>query len=916
MQLSSTSDYILDSLSSLDNILGEFVSYYIQENNESSWLYNYFKERVEFYFENIDTKRIEKPFISSLLPIELRNRPLVSETVFLKSILPHYFRGFRDSGVSIKFDSKLVIVEGRNSQGKTSLVEALEWLLTGNLSRRDSRELGDSKELENCISNSFRPLEENTWVEAVFVKNEEIIKLKRTLIKDYGKSRNDSCSSILFKNNIEMSTKEESELKEQLFGLVPPILMQHTLGVFVKDNPSDRYKYFESLLNLDGLTNLIERSTISDEVLDNNKFSAEISVFEKLKLIVNNKSNYLHRYNNVKIDKKEDFLVKLLIEIAHKDFFDSHSKHTIEEIYSLIRNKCENKKDDWFPLYQNIRPNQVSENMFFNIIKKYEGNDWIDKTKSLFFEIQAIKTDQDAQIKLILKDVVMKLMNVNLLNTTTDFQICPLCDHIDKPTLSLERINELTSDISITTELTHKNLELGKQFEILSNDFNTVLNLSKNFLPSFPSEDDFLKNLQNSEFRFRGTVDSLSNLYIKLKNIWSQMNLNDSRVNEICDNLDSINFSELEEIIRSQCLQCTEFIKDTRNYLRIFSQLEQVVSLTLEDDIVYKKMSNWIDCLESIGLLRIEMDWEISKKYAQQELKLMREKLIEFRHDILESKRFAFNEEISTIWNTLRGDRYSKFQSLYIPKSKGRGFPIEINVMAVLDDGTEEKEVDALRIFSESQINALGLSAFITRSKILGHKFIIFDDPVQSMDEEHFKTFTSGIIKKLLQDNFQVIIFTHSDQFAREISYNYWNHNDYATMHVRHLRKKGCQVEEGNRRVSERLRIATKLSDEGNFSEAWKYIRLAIERMYVIISLKYIPKFDPSQWEGQTADYMWKQGTGQLIDMHKPEIKQRLKSILTMSASGTHDKLPHGETDIVNAVKDINSLLYSLQISD
>ena len=27
-----------------------------------------------------------------------------------------------------------------------------------------------------------------------------------------------------------MSAQEESELKEQLFGLVPPILMQHTLG--------------------------------------------------------------------------------------------------------------------------------------------------------------------------------------------------------------------------------------------------------------------------------------------------------------------------------------------------------------------------------------------------------------------------------------------------------------------------------------------------------------------------------------------------------------------------------------------------------------------------------------------------------------------------------------------------------------
>ena len=61
----------------------------------------------------------------------------------------------------------------------------------------------------------------------------------------------------------------------------------------------------------------------------------------------------------------------------------------------------------------------------------------------------------------------MKLKDMNLLNTTTDFQICPLCNHIDKPTLSLARINELTSDISITTELTNKNLELEKRFEIL-----------------------------------------------------------------------------------------------------------------------------------------------------------------------------------------------------------------------------------------------------------------------------------------------------------------------------------------------------------------------------------------------------------------------------------------------------------------
>lgn len=332
--------------------MGEFVGYYIKENNESSWLNNYFKERIEFYFENIDNKSTGQHLASSLLPIELRNRPVVSETVFLRSILPHYFRGFRDSSIPVQFDSKLVIIEGRNSQGKTSLVEALEWLLTGSLSRRDSKDLGDSKELENCITNSFRPQEENTWVEAVFVKNEEIIKLKRILIKDYGKSRNDSCSSLLYKNNTELTKQEESEIKEQLFGSVPPILMQHTLGDFVKNNPSERYKYFESLLNLDGLTNLIERSSMSDEMLDYYKFSNEFSVFEKLKIIVSKRSNYLNRYDNVKTTEKEDFLTKLLNDVAHKDFFQSRLTPTVDDFYNLIKKKCESRKDEWFPLYE------------------------------------------------------------------------------------------------------------------------------------------------------------------------------------------------------------------------------------------------------------------------------------------------------------------------------------------------------------------------------------------------------------------------------------------------------------------------------------------------------------------------------------------------------------------------------------
>ena len=80
------------------------------------------------------------------------------------------------------------------------------------------------------------------------------------------------------------------------------------------------------------------------------------------------------------------------------------------------------------------------------------------------------------------------------------------------------------------------------------------------------------------------------------------------------------------------------------------------------------------------------------------------------------------------------------------------------------------------------QVNALGIAAFVTRSKLLGHKMLIFDDPVQSMDEEHFKTFAKDVLTHVLSEGFQVIILTHNDVFARDISHCHydrpWIHNN------------------------------------------------------------------------------------------------------------------------------------------
>ena len=47
---------------------------------------------------------------------------------------------------------------------------------------------------------------------------------------------------------------------------------------------------------------------------------------------------------------------------------------------------------------------------------------------------------------------------------------------------------------------------------------------------------------------------------------------------------------------------------------------------------------------------------------------------------------------------------------------------------------------------------------------------LVFDDPVQSMDEDHYNSFSSDFLATLLDEGFQVMVFTHSDLFARDMA--------------------------------------------------------------------------------------------------------------------------------------------------
>jgi hypothetical protein len=358
-------------------------------------------------------------------------------------------------------------------------------------------------------------------------------------------------------------------------------------------------------------------------------------------------------------------------------------------------------------------------------------------------------------------------------------------------------------------------------------------------------------------------------------------------------------------------------IEEAHKYLDSFTALENAVGKQAREDPDYNLREVWISLVGNVGGLTSDLLWEQSKKITQAELDNIRQFILAARDKIIESRRITFSEGMTSIWSKLRSDRYSAFSRLLIPPARGKGLPLEIEVKAILDDGNKQKEVDALRVFSESQINILGIAAFFTRSNMLGHHLIILDDPVQSMDEDHFKTFCSQLLPELLGDDNQVIILTHNEAFARELSFT-WGESDidyFVTMEIDHIRKSGCIIEEGNRRVSERLKRADKYCEDKELVKAWITVRKAIERLYTLIRVKYGEEgFDHISWRNATAEDMWKQGVKEIVLAKTPDAPKRLEEILTMAAAAAHDKKPFGVTDLTNATSFVRQLLPRLGV--
>jgi AAA domain len=167
-------------------------------------------------------------------------------------------QGFRAFGElqRLELGTPLAVVWGPNSQGKTSLAEAFEFLLTGTIVRRELM-ASSQDEFASALRNAHLPLDQPVFVRARFRSADGTgHNVSRTLVRDFEKRA--GCES-----NLEVDGKTATGTDLAGIGVVlslppmaAPILMQHTLGYLFSAKPQERSSYFKALLEIGDLDRL------------------------------------------------------------------------------------------------------------------------------------------------------------------------------------------------------------------------------------------------------------------------------------------------------------------------------------------------------------------------------------------------------------------------------------------------------------------------------------------------------------------------------------------------------------------------------------------------------------------------------------------------------------------------------------
>lgn len=730
--------------------------------------------------------------------------------IYLNTLEVRNFRSFKSEEFKIfEFDDvHATILDGPNGYGKSTVFDAIELLLIGDINHFNyTLKNGFKTDLSIIANDDQFPTE----IQGTFKKGHEFFIIKRFL--DW---RNPTNNKLVYIQN-----KQEKNITESdLYSLLNISKNFFNVGMYISQSESlqflqEKYK---------------KRKEILTSILELQDLNRKIEFIKRVKETYSAKHKKIEEYLKIEGDKLEGRLIELekqLTKIESKDglitfrklfaekqfIFDEEkidisipyeqTIHELESIKKFIENYNYYEKSKRFTEIDNLKK-----------ISKLQIKRYYYRTKKDFFDnkekwLHLITISNQVKDKKITKDFLEEpliIRNQSLVDNVTAFFV--LSDHKENLTKRASEgesvvlsINKKRGELHylhdnqdiirhedcpfcgshlpnledayqfLTQEIEKHMNDQQKEINLLEKQIleqkNMILEKTSEMFTSIERNLDIFDEIKNERLLSQSNID-LFNTYIPdFSNSFSFVENSDfeTEFESLINTLDLLRGNDMV-MSSKEISNCNNIFKKAFN-----NKKPEITIDEIENKLTYIESKYRDKYLEETQIIHSEINKVNEIKHKLEKEGLHAKQVLESLQKCIETsfKKFQteFIKKIQLPLFIISGRIIQTYQL-------GLGIYVDVNDTQVVFRANN-KNTDIFNIMSVGQLNGVILSLLLSIRKIYAKKnqlnLILIDDPLQSIDELSAHSFAD-----LLSEEFtdtQIILSTHEDDKSRLIRYKY-----------------------------------------------------------------------------------------------------------------------------------------------
>lgn len=494
---------------------------------------------------------------------------------------------------------------------------------------------------------------------------------------------------------------------------------------------------------------------------------------------------------------------------------------------------------------------------------------------------------------------------------------CPAC----QTSLSKVQVNPYTHANVELEKLKHLS-ELQNEMDILNKTVGKLIGNIQQMINAcaklFPEENNSLSMLQNSsvETDQKDFWNKLQNMVINDRTLWQHIEHQVGFLEDADKEIAQAEIKRNEKIAR---------LKELRRYSEAILKLKTRRKTALE---TIQKAQNEISQFETENALLIK-EASNEKTIVEQNLrivnayKLFVKRLIAYTNNLPAQLVENLGDLVIKLYNAFnRNDNpHEQLANICLPLNQNERLTVSYK-------HSPGKLFDALHILSEGHIRCIGLAILAAKNIKENCPILIFDDPVNAIDDEH----RESIRRTLFEDNFfdkkQIILACHGEEFFKDIQNLLPVKRAKQSIQISFLPKEGDFNIKVDRKCTPRNYLIASRNhyDRNEIREALSKSRQALEKLTKGPIWRYVDRYgdpnlsikmrspnSPIELRNLTEQLKNKIAKDNFADIKKAAILEPLEKLLGIDGNsrewrylnkGTHEETdrPEFNREIVNEI--------------